>query len=150
MGLATLCYALGVLLPRTLTPNVNIFGLGFVLVYFGMSLATCSAPIMFAESADYFEHKTGLKAHGFIMSLFVFPVQIGIALSGGIVNWLLAAMGYTAGVALTAGQAVSMQNLILLLPGLMFVAAFILTLFYPLSDTHVEQIREDLDAKQTA
>ncbi len=150
MGLATLCYALGALLPRMLPPNVNIFGLGFVLIYFGMSLATCSAPIMFAESADYFEHKSGLKAQGFIMSLFVFPVQIGIALSGGIVNWLLAAMGYEAGAALTAAQVVSMQNLILLLPGIMFVAAFILTLFYPLSGKRVEQIRTELAARQTA
>ncbi|HHX75488.1 MAG: MFS transporter [Dethiobacteria bacterium] len=150
MSLAMFCYALGALMPRVLPPNVNIFGLGFVLIYFGMSLATCSAPIMFAESADYFEHKAGLKAQGFIMSLFVFPVQIGIALSGGIVNWLLDAMGYEAGAALTAAQAVSMQNLILLLPGIMFVAALVLTLLYPLTGDRVEKIRAELAARQTA
>ena len=44
----------------------------------------------------------------------------------------------------------SMQNLILLLPGIMFVAALVLTLLYPLTGDRVEKIRAELAARQTA
>ncbi|MBN1318912.1 MAG: MFS transporter [Anaerolineales bacterium] len=137
----------GVLIPRMLPPNAIIFGIGFVLIYFGMSLATCSAPIMFAESGDYLEHKTGRNARGFIMSLFVFPVQIGIAVSGGAVNWILDGMGYVPGAELTAKQLASMQNLVLLIPGVMFLAGTIISILYPLMAEQVTKIRAELAAK---
>jgi Na+/melibiose symporter-like transporter len=143
-------YAAGALLPRVLPPNVITFGIGFVLIYFGMSLATCSAPIMFAESADYFEHRSGLNARGFIMSLFVFPVQIGIAVSGGAVNWMLEGMGYVPGAELSAQQLVSMQNLVLLIPGVMFLIGAGLSVLYPLAADQVAKIRAELAVKPAA
>lgn len=132
--LAMALYSFGALLPRLLPPSILTFGVGFCIIYFGMSLNASTAPLQFVNSSLYYQSKTGINATGFIMSLYVFPVQLGIALSAGIANWLLDGMGYVAGAVLTAPQLVSMQNIILLVPALLFVAALITNLAYPLTE----------------
>lgn len=134
--LALMLYAGGALLPYFLVPampqyGVVIFGIGFVMIYFGMSLQTSVSPIMFVESANYYLKKTGIAAHGFIMSLFVFPVQIGIAISGGLLNWLLAAIGYDP---TAASQPPALASIILLLPAIMWIIAGLITFLYPIKD----------------
>ncbi len=134
--LALILYAFGALMPRFLVPmvpesGVMVFGIGFVMIYFGMSLQTCVSPIMFLESANYYMKKTGVVAHGFVMSLFVFPVQIGIALSGGISNWLLAAIGYDP---TAAAQPAAIADVILVVPAVLWIIAAIITFFYPIRD----------------
>ena len=125
---------------RILPPNVVTFGIGFCIIYFGMSLNCCAGPLQFVNSSLYYQSKTGLDATGFIMSLYVFPIQLGIALSSGILNWLLAGIGYKAGITLSAAQTVGMQNIILLIPGLMFVAAIIANIIYPLSEKKMGEV----------
>ena len=141
-------YTVGALLPRFLEPNVVIFIIGFCLIYFGMSLQTCAGVLMFSDSAAYYENKTGKNATGFIMGLYTFPVQLGLALSTGILNWSLAGIGYTAQAELTAAQTVGMQNIVLLVPGLMFLASMILTLIYPLTEKKMKEIEAELKAKR--
>lgn len=138
--LALACYAVGCLGVRILPPNVVTFGIGFCIIYFGMSLNCCAGPLQFVNSSLYYQSKTGLDATGFIMSLYVFPIQLGIALSSGILNWLLAGIGYKAGITLSAAQTVGMQNIILLIPGLMFVAAIIANIIYPLSEKKMGEV----------
>lgn len=131
---AMVCYIVGALLPRVLTPSVVIFGVGFCLIYFGMSLNASSAPLQFVNSSLYYQSKTRINATGFIMSLYVFPVQLGIALSSGIANWLLEGMGYVPGAELTVAQTASMQNIILVVPAVMFAVALIANMLYPLTE----------------
>ena len=74
------------------------------------------------------------------MSLYVFPVQLGIALSSGIANWLLEGMGYVPGAELTAAQTASMQNIILVVPAVMLAAALAANLIYPLSEKKMSEV----------
>ena len=142
--LALAFYVVGALLPRFMPPSVMMFGVGFVLIYFGMSLNACAGPIQFVNSSLYYQAKTGLNATGFIMSLYVFPIQLGIAISSGMINWLLSSMGYVAGAELVGSQLVSLQNIILLIPGLMLLAAAILVIAYPLSEKKMAEIHSKL------
>ena len=142
--LALVFYVVGALLPRFMPPSVMMFGVGFVLIYFGMSLNACAGPIQFVNSSLYYQAKTGLNATGFIMSLYVFPIQLGIAISSGMINWLLSSMGYVAGAIRQRSQLVSLQNIILLIPGLMLLAAAILVIAYPLSEKKMAEIHSKL------
>lgn len=141
-------FTLGALLPRFLAPNLTIFIIGFCLIYFGTSLQTCAGVLMFSDTATYYENKSGKNATGFIMGLYTFPVQLGLALSAGIVNWSLSGIGYVAGAELTVAQTVGMQNIILLVPGIMFLVSTILSAVYPLSEKKMKEIEAELKAKR--
>lgn len=143
-------YTAGALIPRFLAPNIVVFIIGFCLIYFGMSLQTCAGVLMFSDTATYYENKTGKNATGFIMGLYTFPVQLGLALSSGILNWSLAGIGYEAGIELSASQIVGMENIILLIPGIMFLVSTILALVYPLSEKKMKQIETELAQKSAA
>ncbi len=138
--LALAAYVFGLLLPRLLPPSIVVFGVGFCIVYFGMSLNACAGPLQFVNSSLYYQSRTGINATGFIMSLYVFPVQLGIALSSGIANWLLEGMGYVPGAELTAAQTASMQNIILVVPAVMLAAALVANLIYPLSEKKMGEV----------
>ena len=142
-----LCYVAGMLLPRVLTPNAVIFGIGFSVIYFGMSLNCCAGPLEFVNASLAYQAKTGLDTTGFTMSLYVFPIQLGIAVSSGLANWLLAGMGYEAGMTMTAAQTVSLQNIILLIPGLMCLAALAANLLYPLGQKKMGEVYAKLNTK---
>ncbi len=146
--LSLVFYTLGVLIPRFMEPNLSIFIVGFSLVYFGMSLQTCAGVLMFSDTASYYENKSGKNATGFIMGLYTFPVQLGLALSAGIVNWSLSGIGYVAGAELSAAQTVGMQNIILLVPGIMFIVSTVLSIVYPLSEKKMKQIEAELAGKR--
>ena len=49
-------------------------------------------------------------------------------------------MGYEAGMALSAAQTVSLQNIILLIPGLMCLAALAANVLYPLSQKKMGEV----------
>ena len=146
--LSLVFYTLGVLIPRFMEPNLSIFIVGFSLVYFGMSLQTCAGVLMFSDTASYYENKSGKNATGFIMGLYTFPVQLGLALSAGIVNWSLSGIVYVAGAELSAAQTVGMQNIILLVPGIMFIVSTVLSIVYPLSEKKMKQIEAELAGKR--
>lgn len=144
--IAMLCYVVGMLLPRVLAPNAVIFGIGFSVIYFGMSLNCCSAPLEFVNASLAYQAKTGLDTTGFTMSLYVFPIQLGIAISSGLANWLLAGMGYEAGMTMNAAQTASLQNIILLIPGLMCLAALAANILYPLGQKKMGEVYGKLNA----
>jgi GPH family glycoside/pentoside/hexuronide:cation symporter len=55
------------------------------------------APIvfsMYADAADYSEHKTGRRATGLVMSFASFGMKFGWAIGGALGGWLLAWSGY--------------------------------------------------------
>ena len=146
--LALACYIVGLVVPRVLTPSVGVFGVCFCVIYFGMSLNACAAPLQFVNSSLYYQAKTKKNATGFVMSLYVFPVQLGIALSSGIVNWLLAAMGYEAGAVLSASQTVSLQNIILVIPAVMMAVALLANILYPLGEKKMGEVYAKLNEQK--
>lgn len=130
--------------------NVYFFAACICLMYFGSSIQICAGIVMFSKAADYYEHKTSFRMHGFVMSNYVLPVEIGIALSAPLVGWLLAGMGYQPNVDLTVSQISSMQNLVLLIPGIFFAIATVLAAIHPLSDKRINVIDKELAARKQA
>ena len=98
------------------------------------------------SSIQSYQAKTGLDTTGFTMSLYVFPIQLGIAISSGLANWLLAGMGYEAGMTMNAAQTASLQNIILLIPGLMCLAALAANILYPLGQKKMGEVYGKLNA----
>lgn len=138
-------YGAGLLLPRFFAVgNVAFFTFCLSLAYIGQALQHCVGVVLFSDSADYYESKTGVSAHGYIMSMYILPVEVAIAFSIPVVGWFLGGIGYDPTQIPTAAQLVGIQNLVLLVPGLMFAGAFILALFHPLSEKRLAGVRADL------
>lgn len=84
------------------------------------------------------------KAHGFVMSVYVWPVEIGIALSVPVVGWILNAIGYVPNAPVTADILNGLQNLVLLFPGLLCLLATVLCILHPLNDKKMASIDAEL------
>lgn len=143
--LAMALYAAGLLLPRFFAVgSIPFFTFCLSLAYIGQALQHCVGVVLFSDSADYYESKTGVSAHGFVMSMYILPVEVAIAFSVPVVGWFLAAIGYDPNQIPTAAQLVGIQNLVLLIPGLMFIGAVILALLHPLSEKRLAKVQMDL------
>ncbi len=145
MGLFTA----GLLLPRFfLEGNLAFYTFCICLGYFGSALQVCVGIVMYSKAADYYQWKTGRKAHGFIMSMYVLPVEVGIALSTIVIGIILEAIHYDAtALSLSAAQLTGVKNLVLLIPGLFFAVATVIAILHPLSEKKLTYIQEDMVAK---
>lgn len=147
-------YGAGLLMPRFFfVGNIAFFAFCLSLSYIGQALQHCVGVVLFSDSADYYESKTGVSAHGFIMSMYILPVEIAIAFSVPVAGWFLGAIGYDPAQIPTAAQLLGIQNLVLLVPGLMFAGAVILALFHPLSENRLAAVRanlQDMRARKAA
>ena len=144
MGLFTA----GLLLPRFfLEGNLAFYTFCICLGYFGSALQACVGIVMYSKAADYYQWKTGRKAHGFIMSMYVLPVEVGIALSTIVIGIILEAIHYDAtALSLSAAQLTGVKNLVLLIPGIFFAVATVIAILHPLSEKMLTNKQEDMVA----
>ena len=140
-------HAGAVIIPRILPPNLLVFAIAFSVTYFAVSLQTCVGVILFADTAKFYEYKENLDVTGFVMGLYTFPIQLGLAISSGAANWALQAIGYVPGADMTVGQSNGLQNIILTLPGILFLISVALTIVYPLSEQRMREINEGLASR---
>lgn len=126
------------------------------MVYFSLGLGAVgvmmSMTVMWALEADtveYGEWKTGIRIEGLTYSFFSFTRKCGQALGGSIPAFLLAGSGYIPNASTQSESALqSIQQGIALVPATAFALAFILMLFYPLTDKrHAELVKEIQDRR---
>ena len=126
------------------------------MVYFSLGLGAVgvmmSMTVMWALEADtveYGEWKTGIRIEGLTYSFFSFTRKCGQALGGSIPAFLLAGSGYIPNASTQSESALqSIQQGIALVPAIAFALAFILMLFYPLTDKrHAELVKEIQDRR---
>ena len=103
-----------------------------------------------ADTVEYGEWKTGIRIEGLTYSFFSFTRKCGQALGGSIPAFLLAASDYIPNAPAQSEAALrSIQQGIALVPAIAFVIAFILMLFYPLTDQrHAELVQEIKDRRR--
>lgn len=144
--LAMALYMVGLLLPRFVAEgNVAFYTVCICLGYFGSALQVCVGIVMYSKAADWYQWKTGKKAHGFIMSMYVLPVEVGIALSTVVVGIVLKVIDYDAtAAALTAVQLTGVKNLVLLIPGIFFALATLVAALHPLSERKIKEMHQDM------
>jgi glycoside/pentoside/hexuronide:cation symporter, GPH family len=129
---------------------LRMFGLSNPFVYIAIIVvsalgAGASGPIrqaMYMDAAEYGYYKSGKDASAFIMAMFTLPIKIAIALAGTIVTAGLDLIGYVPNIAPTEQFINSLMNLICYLPAGACLLAFIIMLFYSLSDDKVAEIME--------
>lgn len=147
--LAMALFCVGLLFPRFFAEgNLVVYTVCICLGYFGSALQVCVGIVMYSKAADYYQWKTGKKAHGFIMSMYVMPVEVGIAMSTVVIGIILKLIGYDATAeVLTAAQLTGVKNLVLLIPGLFFALATLVAVLHPLSERKIAQMHKDMHEK---
>lgn len=108
---------------------------------------------MFADVADYSEHKNGHSSVGLIFSSSSMAQKFGGAFGSSFVLWLLAAYGYV----IPEGDAIVMQSesaieglrsLMSWIPALACLSGALVMLLYPLSDSRMAEIQSELKLKR--
>ena len=105
---------------------------------------------MYADVADYSEHRYGSASTGLIFSSSSMAQKFGGAFGGAMVMWLLAAFGYqTAEGAVQTTEALTGLNLLMsIIPACIALVAMILIRFYPLTPSRMSEIESDLKARR--
>ena len=83
------------------------------------------------------------------MSMLSMVIKIGIVVSNMVVGWGLVAVGFDAN-NVTEAAKTGIMNLTVLLPCAVLILGGIITLFSPLNDRKVREIKEELDKRHTA
>ena len=147
LGLGTIGY-----LALFLAPVVNHF---VVFCAFGVAAVgvMTSMTVMWALEADtveYGEWATGMRIEGLTYSFFSFTRKCGQALGGSIPAFILAGSGYVPNVAAQSESALhGIQQGVALIPAIAFGLAFVLMLFYPLTDKRFGELLADIKQRRS-
>lgn len=111
-------------------------GMGFVTMW-----------SMIADTVEYAEWKTGVRAEGAIYGFFNFITKIAMAVGGGLAGWLLDFYGYSAEqITDTALRGINLG--MTLVPALMFVFGLVFILFYTLDEKTYVDIVDKIEARK--
>lgn len=146
---AGLCMAVGSLISVFrgdgvfLIASLALRGMGFGItnsLYYGM----------LADSVDYGEWKTGIRATAVTTSAASVGNKLGSGLGSALIGLALSAAGYDGLQAVQTASAISCIRVVfVVLPLVLYVLLLVLMYFYKL-DAQLPQIREELDRKNNA
>ena len=103
---------------------------------------------MYADTADYAEWKKGRRATGLVFSASIFSQKQGWAIGAAVALGLMSAVGFHANVAQTAETLHGLRLLFGLIPAAIGLVSVVILLFYPLNETRMKQIGEELKARR--
>lgn len=103
---------------------------------------------MYTDTADYGEWKFGRRATGLIMAASLFALKLGVALGGAITGWVLAAYGFEPNAIQTEETLQGIRLLVSVIPAVFGILAFLVMLFYPLTNQKMIEIESDLEARR--
>lgn len=102
---------------------------------------------MYADVADYGEWKYGRRTTGLVFSGLLFSQKIGLAFGAGLAGWILGWFGYGPGTETSESSLLGIKIIFTLFPGALTIAAAVGTIFYPLTDTRVQEINAELSER---
>ena len=120
-----------------------IFTLNVLVSYFFGAVSVLQWAI-YTDAADYGEWKFGRRATALIMAASLFALKLGLTFGGAIVGWMLELHGFVANVEQTEETLTGIQLLMSFYPAIFGLAAGLLMLLYPLKDTMMVKIEEEL------
>ena len=97
---------------------------------------------MYMDTAEYGYYKTGKDATAFVVSMFSFPIKIGIALATTIATAGLGFIGYEANMTPTPEFISNLMNIICFIPVGCGILMVVIMSFYPLADSKLPEIME--------
>jgi glycoside/pentoside/hexuronide:cation symporter, GPH family len=99
---------------------------------------------IYTDVADYGEWHFGRRTTGLAFATAMFAQKLGISIGGGVAGWLLGIYGFQADAVQSGNTLMGLRVLFSVLPGLFAAANGIVLLWYPLSDSMVRKIEEEL------
>lgn len=148
LGMAALGFIMFYVAPLTCR-NWIFSALGVASV--GIMLAMTVMWALEADTVEYGEWRTGVRIEGLTYSLFSFTRKCGQALGGSVPAFLLATSDYVPNAAVqSAGTIRVIMQGMALIPAIAFVIAFVLMLFYPLTDVRFAQLLQEIKARREA
>jgi glucuronide carrier protein len=122
---------------------------GLVLCQIGIALVNMLVWALEADTVEYGEWKTGVRAEGIIYALFSFTRKTGQAVGGALAAYALALGGYAAGVEAQSESAEwGIRAAAGLLPAVAALIAIVIMFFYPLTDARHRQIVAEIAARR--
>ncbi|MDG0874427.1 MFS transporter [Paenibacillus thiaminolyticus] len=113
----------------------------------GLGLTAGLMYAMLADTVDYGEWRSGVRAQGLLTASSSFGVKFGMGFGGALAAWVLAIGHYVPNQDQTASGLTAIQFSCVWIPFMCFMLSVGLLLFYRLE--HVEQrMNQDLEAKR--
>lgn len=142
--------AIGILIRTFGGTNLTAIMIGAVAIVIGGTPITTLINTYLIDCMDYGEWKTGIRVEGPIASVNGFAGKVGSAMASGLVGVIMGLVGYNG---MLDVQTAAVNNTIVVLfnwmPLVMFIAMFILSLFYRV-DSIRGQMNADLQARREA
>jgi glycoside/pentoside/hexuronide:cation symporter, GPH family len=107
--------------------------------------------VLYADTADYSEWKTGRRATGLVFSVSIMSNKLGCAVGSMLAAFLLSMTGFVANVAQNANVLNGLKAMMSIIPAAVgAVALFILLFFYKLDETTMKQVKTELEERRKA
>ncbi|MDD9147937.1 MFS transporter [Sporolactobacillus sp. CQH2019] len=147
---------IGLLIAAIGQASMAFVGGNFVLVIiawgvgvFGSSIAIAMPFAMLADTVDFGEWKTGIRASGFLTAVgAAFCIQVGSGLGSFIPSKIMAAAGFVANKTQSASSLSAIQFCFIWLPVIVYVVVAAIMALYPKYEKMEQQIKVDLDSRR--
>jgi len=104
--------------------------------------------IMYADTADYSEWKTGRRSTGLIFSASIMSNKLGWAFGSMLAGFVLATTGFEANVVQNANVLNGLKAMMSVIPVGIGAVALIFLFFYNLKESFMKKVKEDLEARR--
>jgi GPH family glycoside/pentoside/hexuronide:cation symporter len=107
--------------------------------------------VLYADTADYSEWKTGRRATGLVFSASIMSTKIGWAVGSMVAAFILDQTGFVANVVQNIDVQNGLKAMMSTIPvAVGAIALIILAFFYKLDEPTMKKVKEELDARRKA
>jgi GPH family glycoside/pentoside/hexuronide:cation symporter len=107
--------------------------------------------VMYADTADYSEWKTGRRATGLVFSASIMSNKLGWAIGSMIAGLILASTGFVANMIQNANVLSGLKSMMSVIPVVAgIIALIILIFFYKLDEPTMKQVKAELEERRKA
>jgi glycoside/pentoside/hexuronide:cation symporter, GPH family len=107
--------------------------------------------VMYADTADYSEWKTGRRATGLVFSASIMSNKLGWAVGSMIAGLILASTGFVANMMQNANVLTGLKDMMSIIPVVAgIIALIILVFFYKLDEPTMKTVKADLEERRKA
>jgi GPH family glycoside/pentoside/hexuronide:cation symporter len=124
-----------------------IFALNVIGPFF-MGVVSVIQWSIYTDTADYGEWKFRRRATGLIMAASLFALKLGLAFGGTFVGWILEYHGFVSNAAQTESTLSGIKLLMSFYPAAFGVIGGLVMIYYPLKNSVMLKIEEDLVARR--
>ncbi|WZL80736.1 MFS transporter [Vallitaleaceae bacterium 9-2] len=131
------------------TNNIGLLIAGNVIGSFGVGFTAGVLFAVMADTVDYGEWKSGIRAQGLLYAASSFGVKLGMGIGGALSAAILGYVGYIAGTQQTEAALAGIRFNIIWMPIIAYIVAIVLLLFYKL-DKEQDQMQYELAQRRMA